>query len=329
MVAVLTVAALSVFAISCTRGDETTTTSERRLDLNLQVVTINERSNGKIVTVSPGFVVVIELEGQRWLGRHWNVLPPDPKVVWMLPGPKVTEDGGRLQGLFTFTGLARSVGETGFSAEYVNHEGTVLQSFQVTFQVVSSEPTTTTSVGETTTTAAPTTTTTAATTTTSAAPSTTTSQATTTTEAPTTTTEAPSTTTTKPTLPPTTSTSFIERPPYPETPGTTYLDERNNGEVVNVAVGGKIVLTLGGNPSTGYQWEIAKIDEAVLRSAGEPEFFPESDLAGAPGYYVWTFDILKADASTSLALVYLDPSGKTNQYFYVGVVTGSAQITPY
>ena len=103
-VAVLTVAALSVFAISCTRGDETTTTSERRLDLNLQVVTINERSNGKIVTLSPGFVVVIELEGQRWLGRHWNVLPPDPKVVWMLPGPKVTEDGGRLQGLFTFTG---------------------------------------------------------------------------------------------------------------------------------------------------------------------------------------------------------------------------------
>ena len=96
-----------------------------------------------------------------------------------------------------------------------------------------------------------------------------------------------------------------------------------------MAVGGKIVLTLGGNPSTGYQWEIAKIDEAVLRSAGEPEFFPESDLAGAPGYYVWTFDVLKADASTSLALVYLDPSGKTDQYFYVGVVTGAAQITPY
>jgi predicted secreted protein len=152
--------------------------------------------------------------------------------------------------------------------------------------------------------------------------------ATTTTAAPTTTTQAP-TTTTKPTLPPTTSTSYIERPPIEPQPGYTYLDERNNGEVVNVIAGGKIVLSLGGNPSTGYHWEIKKIDETVLKSAGDPQFFPESDLAGAPGYYVWNFDVLKADVSTPLALVYLDPDGNIDQYFYVGVVTGTAEITPY
>ena len=351
-VAVLTVAALSVFAVSCTSDEETTTTSQRQLGENLQVVKINERSNGKVVTVSPGFIIQLELQGQPSLRYFWDVLPPDPLIVRMLSGPRITRDEGEARGTYSFTGLALRLGETSLSAEYVNWKGQVQETFTVTFNVVSSAPTTTTSLeettttsGSTTTTAAPTTTTaaptttTAAPTTTTAAPTTTTSGSTTTTAAPTTTTTAapttttttqpPTTSTTKPTLPPTTSTSYIERPPYPDEPGTTYLDERNNGQIVEATAGGKVVLSLGGNPSTGYRWEIKRIDQAVLRSAGEPQFTPESDLAGAPGVYVWTFDVLKADVSTQLALVYLDPDGNIDQYFYVGIVTGAAQITPY
>ncbi len=131
------------------------------------------------------------------------------------------------------------------------------------------------------------------------------------------------------TLPPTTTTSFIDRPPYEEKPGYTYLDERNNGDVVNAIVGGTIVLSLGGNPSTGYHWEIKKVDESVIKAEGEPEFISDSKEVGAPGVYVWTFDVLKADVSTQLALVYLDPDGNVDQYFYVGIVTVAAEVVPY
>ena len=348
-VAMLVVLGMAVLLAACSRTELTTTTStERQLGQNLQVIKINELSNGKIVTVSPGFLIELELKGQPSLRFHWDVLPPDPTIVRALPGPRVLFDLANLQGTFTFTALARSVGETSFSADYVNRKGEVQRSFACTFQVVSNIPTTTT-VSESTTTTAPTTTTTAAPTTTTAAPTTTTAApTTTTTETPTTTTtgaesttttakptttttEKPTTTTTaKPTtttvtLPPTTTTSFIPRPPYEEIPGNTYLDERNNGDVVNAMAGGKIVLSLGGNPSTGYHWEIKTIDTSVLRAEGDPQFISESTAVGAPGVYVWTFDVLRADVSTQLALVYLAPDGSVDQYFYVGIVTVAAQ----
>jgi predicted secreted protein len=334
-VAMLAMLGMAVLVAACSRT-ELTTTTDWQFGQNLQRVTINELSNGRIVTVSPGYVIELELRGQPSLFYHWDVLPPDPTIVLGLPGPRVLFDLANLQGTYTFTALALSVGETAFSADYVNRKGEVQRSFACTIQVVSNIPTTTT-VSESTTTTASTTTTTAAPTTTTAAPTTTTTAAptTTTTASSTTTTAKPTTTTTaKPTtttvtLPPTTTTSFIERPPYPDTPGNIYLDERNNGDVVNATAGGKIVLSLGGNPSTGYHWEIAKIDESVLKPEGDPVFTPESSALGASGVYVWTFDVLKADVSTQLALVYLDPDGNVDQYFYVGIVTTAAEAMPY
>ena len=345
-IAVLAMLGMTVLVAACSRTElTTTTTTDRQFGQNLQVIKINELSNGKIVTVSPGFVIELELKGQPSLRYHWDVLPPDPKIVLALPGPRVLFDQANLQGTFTFTALARAVGETTLTADYVDRKGEVVRAFACTFQVVSNMPTTTTvsesttttastttTTAPTTTTAAPTTTTTAAPTTTTAAPTTTTASSTTTTAKPTTTTtvsESTTTTTEQPTtttvtLPPTTTTSFVERPPYEEKPGYTYLDERNNGDVVNATAGGKIVLSLGGNPSTGYHWEIKTIDTSVLRAEGDPQFISESTAVGAPGVYVWTFDVLRADVSTQLALVYLDPDGNVDQYFYVGIVTIAA-----
>jgi predicted secreted protein len=334
---VLALMALAMLLAGCSRNETTTTTAGRQFGERLQVIKLNELSNGKVVSVSPGFLIQLELKGQPSLRYHWDVLPPDPKIVWSLPGPRVLFDEMNLQGTFTFDALAVGVGQTDFSADYVNRMGEVQRSFKCTFNVVSSLPTTTTATEATTTTASSTTTTasstttTQASTTTTAKPTTTTagSSTTTTTEKPTTTTTEKPTTTTV-TLPPTTSTSYIPRPPTTEVPGNTYLDERNNGDVVNAVAGSQIVLTLGGNPSTGYQWKIEKIDQAVLRSQGDPQFTPSSDLPGAPGVYTWTFDVLQADASTALALVYLAPDGTTiDQYFYVGIVTTSVQVTPY
>ena len=113
-------------------------------------------------------------------------------------------------------------------------------------------------------------------------------------------------------------------------PGNTYLDERNNGQVVYAASGAQVILTLGGDQSTPYKWSIKKIDTSVLKSTGNPTFTPVAGAkTGAPGVYTWTFNVLKANASTELALVYADSSGNVSQYFYVGIVTTGAQVTPF
>jgi predicted secreted protein len=108
------------------------------------------------------------------------------------------------------------------------------------------------------------------------------------------------------------------------------LDERNNGDVVYAVAGGKIVLTLGGDAASDYTWSIVRIDNAVLSLDGDPIFTPVAGpKTGAPGVYAWTFSVLKANASTQLALVYADSSGAVSQYFYVGIVTEAAEITPF
>jgi predicted secreted protein len=320
----------TAFAAGCTGGDDvvSTTSSCPRIPPNMQIVRLTEASNGTTVNLSPGFLLIVDLEGEPSLRYHWDVLPPDPLIVRMLPGPVIRQDTPGIRGDYTFTGIALNLGETALTADYVNLRGQVDRSFQVMLRVVEAVPTTTTSEGSTETTEASTTTTTAAPTTTTSATTTTTAPSTTTTQRPTTTTESLPTTTSV-TLPPTTSTSYIERPPIEEVPGNTYLDERNLGEIVYAMVGGKIVLTLGGNPSTGYVWELVRYEESVISLDGDPQFIPESDAVGAPGVFVWTFSVLKADAQTPLALVYRGPDGNVEQYFYVGIVTTTAEATPY
>ena len=352
-----------VYQASCTGDEETTTTTvaQAQIPPGTQVVRLTEASNGKTVTVSPGFLLILELPGYPTRGYQWNVVPPDPEVVKGLPGPEITPDSGDTPGTYLFAGLALALGTTEVSADYVSPQGQTEDSYKLTIQVVSSTPTssTTTTAGETTTTAESTTTTTEATTTTTAASTTTTAASTTTTTGasttsttakptttttakPTTTTAKPTTTTTakptttttaKPTtttikLPPTTSTSYIQRPPTVIIPANTYLDERNNGQVVYATVGAQVVLTLGGDASSPYNWSIKKIDTSVLRQTGNVVFTPVAGpKTGSPGIYTFTFDVLRANASTQLALVYADSSGNVNQYFYVGIIT-NAQAVP-
>ncbi len=68
-----------------------------------------------------------------------------------------------------------------------------------------------------------------------------------------------------------------------------------------------LVVTLEGNPTTGYSWEVAEpLDEQVLRQVGEPEFKPESDLVGAGGVQILRFEAVNA-GQTTLKLVYRRP----------------------
>jgi len=78
----------------------------------------------------------------------------------------------------------------------------------------------------------------------------------------------------------------------------------DDGREMQLKKGQPLVVTLEANPTTGYTWEVAEpLDEQVLRQAGEPEFKPESDLAGAGGVQILRFEAVNA-GQTALKLAY-------------------------
>ena len=81
----------------------------------------------------------------------------------------------------------------------------------------------------------------------------------------------------------------------------------NNGHEMQLKKGQTLVVTLEGNPTTGYSWEVAEpLDEQVLRQVGEAEFKQESNALGAGGVQVLRFEAVNAGQIT-LKLVYHRP----------------------
>lgn len=63
---------------------------------------------------------------------------------------------------------------------------------------------------------------------------------------------------------------------------------------VQLALGGKLTITLVSNITTGYSWTVASQSKALLTQTGEPVYeSPSTDMDGAPGRQTFTF---KADA---------------------------------
>ena len=81
------------------------------------------------------------------------------------------------------------------------------------------------------------------------------------------------------------------------------LDDDNNNQIVELQVGQKADLVLDENPTTGYRWEIASMDKAVLKQAEEPEFKPDSEAIGAGGEKTFHFKAV-APGRTTLKLIY-------------------------
>jgi inhibitor of cysteine peptidase len=81
----------------------------------------------------------------------------------------------------------------------------------------------------------------------------------------------------------------------------------DNGREMQLKKGQTLVVTLEGNPTTGYSWEVAEsLDEQVLRQAGEAEFKAESEALGAGGVQILRFEAVNAGTIT-LKLVYHRP----------------------
>lgn len=85
------------------------------------------------------------------------------------------------------------------------------------------------------------------------------------------------------------------------------LTAENNGGQVEVKAGEEFTVSLAGNPSTGYTWEVIDLDPALFELVGEPEFVSDSpDLIGSGGSLTLTFKALQAGTAT-LSLVYHRP----------------------
>lgn len=83
------------------------------------------------------------------------------------------------------------------------------------------------------------------------------------------------------------------------------LTDADNTKDITLDLGTQLVITLPGNPSTGYSWEVKSVDGDILELVGEPQFVSDNtNVVGAGGQLSLTFEALKA-GSTTLELVYL------------------------
>jgi predicted secreted protein len=71
------------------------------------------------------------------------------------------------------------------------------------------------------------------------------------------------------------------------------VSEKENRGQVDVALGGALTIKLEASPGTGYSWQIARNNDAVLKPMGESIFEPiidkRSGTLGAPAYQLFRF----------------------------------------
>lgn len=87
------------------------------------------------------------------------------------------------------------------------------------------------------------------------------------------------------------------------------LGLKDNGRVVQLHPGNRFRVQLDSNPSTGYGWEVAAADPAVVRPGKVTEIPPEHPLPGAPTTVVMEFQTVGRGHS-ALKLVYRQPWAK-------------------
>ncbi len=88
--------------------------------------------------------------------------------------------------------------------------------------------------------------------------------------------------------------------------GTRTLTAQDAGKTVNLKAGETFKVTLDGNPTTGYVWEVAADSNAPVTQVGEWEFKADSDAVGAGGKLTLTFQAGQGGQG-ALKLVYHRP----------------------
>ncbi len=80
----------------------------------------------------------------------------------------------------------------------------------------------------------------------------------------------------------------------------------DDGRALELKVGQRLVVSLQGNPTTGYAWAVDAFDPSVLEQVGEIVFEADSDALGAGRILTGTFAAV-APGQTALKLVYAPP----------------------
>ena len=78
-------------------------------------------------------------------------------------------------------------------------------------------------------------------------------------------------------------------------PSLTLDDE---GDRVSLAPSDEIQITLAGNATTGFSWELVEYDPAVVTPLGQPTYEEDDgELVGAGGEWMWTLRAVAAGES--------------------------------
>lgn len=81
------------------------------------------------------------------------------------------------------------------------------------------------------------------------------------------------------------------------------ITEKDNAQTFTLQPGDTLSLSIEGNPTTGYNWEIEEVDTSILAPIGDPQYKSSSSLIGTGGTYTFTFEA-KAIGTTNLKLKY-------------------------
>ncbi len=84
------------------------------------------------------------------------------------------------------------------------------------------------------------------------------------------------------------------------------------GATVGLRVGELLEVTLAGNPTTGYMWDVASVDPNILRPVEQLEFQADSKAIGSPGKLTLRFEAARP-GKTSLKLIYHRPWEKNTE----------------
>jgi inhibitor of cysteine peptidase len=87
------------------------------------------------------------------------------------------------------------------------------------------------------------------------------------------------------------------------------LTEADAGRSIELRVADKLEVTLPGNPTTGFQWEVGSGDTSIIKPGGESEFKPSSEALGSGGKVTIRFEAVAA-GQTTLKLIYHRPFEK-------------------
>ncbi len=88
--------------------------------------------------------------------------------------------------------------------------------------------------------------------------------------------------------------------------GKVRLNINDAGRQIELRKGRTFDISLEANPTTGFRWEVAELDEQIVVQSAEPEFTPQAERIGAGGTQVFHFRAVGV-GQTRLTLVYRRP----------------------